>query len=642
VRNGFHVGHWTVHPDLNAVSENGTATHLEPKVMDVLVCLAETSGEVVNKEVLIHKVWPDTFVSDDVLKRSISELRRVFKDDARDARIIETIPKRGYRLLIPVEPLTRSAAQTGPAREKLVTPPVPPVPRHRVLWLATTLSIVGIGSLAAWLFLSNVAGLRDRLLGTSTPVIRSLAVLPIRNLSADPKQEYLAEGVTDSLITALAQIGALKVVSRTSVVQFQGTTLSLPEIARELHVDAIVEGTLQRSGDQVRITAQVIYAPADRHLWAGTFDGDVQDVFSLQSSVAQVIADEIRISISPAEQARMKSVRQVSAKALNAYVEARFHIDQAAASDFFKEKRQVQRDETTKALFYLDQSVREDPNYLPAYVAYFDLLDAQGISRMEFLPRAKAALKKALRLDDTNLPAHLALGRLLLQFEYDWAGAENEYRRAIQVAPDSGQAHYHYSEYLAMLGRNNDADKERDIAQTLDPSHDYFSDAGVHRLDHTLEQDREALEEKAPTDPFALGALAKDYATAHRYEDAVQLYERCLSLYGWNDFVVILKNSDIRGGPKFALEQWMRAVELYSQSHDDFPVFVPAFTYNALNNRDRAFAWLDKAVAQRSWCIIYMRRIAGAEVRGESFDDWAALRSDPRFPVLLHRVGLPQ
>ena len=131
MRNGFHVGHWTVHPDLNVVSENGTATHLEPKVMDVLVCLAETNGEVVNKEILIRKVWPDTFVSDDVLKRSISELRRVFKDDARDARIIETIPKRGYRLLIPVEPLTRSAAQTAPAREKLVTPPVPPIPRPR-------------------------------------------------------------------------------------------------------------------------------------------------------------------------------------------------------------------------------------------------------------------------------------------------------------------------------------------------------------------------------------------------------------------------------------------------------------------------------------------------------------------------------
>ena len=639
MRNGFHVGHWTVHPDLNVVSENGTATHLEPKVMDVLVCLAETNGEVVNKEILIRKVWPDTFVSDDVLKRSISELRRVFKDDARDARIIETIPKRGYRLLIPVEPLTRSAAQTAPAREKFVTPPVPPIPRPRRLWLPITLAIVGSG---AWLLVSNVAGLRDRLLGTKTPVIRSLAVLPMRNLSADPKQEYLAEGVTDSLITALAQISALKVVSRTSVVQFQGTTLSLAEIARELHVDAIVEGTLQRSGDQVRITAQLIYAPADRHLWAGTFDGDVRDVFSLQSSVAQVIADEIRINISPAEQARMKSVRQVSAKALNAYVEARFHLDQAAASDFFKEKGQFKRDQTTKALFYLDQAVREDPNYLPAYVAYFDLVDAQGISRMEFLPRAKAALKKALQLDDTNLPAHLALGRLLLQFEYDWAGAENEYRRAIQVAPDSGQAHYDYSEYLAMLGRNDDADKERDIAQTLDPSHDYFSDAGVHRLDHTLEQDREALEEKAPNDPYALGALAKDYATAHRYEDAVQLYERCLSLYGWNDFVVILKNANARGGPKFALEQWMRAVELYSQSHDDFPVFVPAFTYSALNSRDRAFAWLDKAVAQRSWCIIYTRRMAGAEVRGESFDDWSSLRSDPRFPALLHRVGLPQ
>lgn len=638
MRNGFRVGQWTVHPDLNTVSENGTSTRLEPKVMDVLVCLAETGGEVVNKDTIIQKVWPNTFVSDDVLKRSISELRRAFKDDAREPRIIETIAKRGYRLITPVRPVDRSSLQIPPS-EKIPSARILSA-RHRKMSPAA-LVLLFLAFAAGLILIANLGSIRDRLFGTAAPTIRSLAVLPLRNLSADPKQEYLAEGVTDSLITALAQIGTLRVVSHTNVLRFQNPKQTVQEIARELNVDGIVEGTFQRSGDQIRITAQLIYAPADLHLWAGTFDGDIQNVFSLQTNVAQVIADSIRVRITPTEQARMRTARAVNPKTIDAYVEARFHLDQATSADFYYGKQQFQRDETTKALFYLDQAVREDPYYLPAYIAYFDLVDAPGTSRMEFLPNAKAALQKALDLDESNVSAHLALGRLLLQFEYDWSGAARQYQRAIQLAPESGQAHFDYSEYLAMLGRNEDADKERNLAQALDPSHDYFFDAGVTRLDHTVEQDRQALEEKAPNDPFALGALAKLYATLHRYEDAVQLYERCLALYGWTEYVRVLREADARGGPKFALEQWMRAVELRPKSQNDFPVFVPAFTYSALGNKDRAFIWLDKAVAQRNWCIIYVRRIRGWKIRGESFDDWEALRSDPRFTALMHRVGLP-
>lgn len=634
MRNGFRVGQWTVHPDLNAVSENGTSTRLEPKVMDVLVCLAETAGQVVNKEALIQKVWPDTFVSDDVLKRSISELRRVFKDHPRESHIIETIPKRGYRLILPVHSLDGSSQETSSSASTAR------LPRRRFL-VPALLGAACILSLALWILLSHPGELSDRFFGPRPPAIHSLAVLPIQNLSADPKEEYLAQGVTDALITALAQISALKVVSRTSVLPYQGTTRPLPQIARELKVDAIVEGTFQRSGNKVRITAQLIYAPADRHLWASSFDGDVRDVFSLQSNIAQVIADAIRVNITPTEQTRMRTVRAVNPKALDAYVEARFHLDRANAADFYKSKQQFQKDETAKALTFLDQAVSEDANYLPAYVAYFDLVDVPGISRMQYLTKAKAALLRALQVDETDLPAHLALGRLLLQYEYDWTGAEKEYRRAIQLAPDSGHAHYDYSEYLAMLGRNDDADKERNIAQSLDPSHDYFSDAGVHRLDNTVEQDRQALEEKAPNDPFALAALAKAYATLHRYDDAAQLYERSLRLYGWHDFADIIKQANARGSGKSALEEWMRAVEVYSKTHDDMPVFIAAMTYSALDNKDRAFAWLDKAVQQRNWCIIYMRRIRGWTVKGESFDDWAPLRSDPRFSALMHRVGLP-
>ena len=219
-----------------------------------------------------------------------------------------------------------------------------------------------------------------------------------------------------------------------------------------------------------------------------------------------------------------------------------------------------------------------------------------------------------------------------MQFEYDWPGAEREYERAIELNPNSAEAHFQYSEYLENVGRNTEGNKERDLAQALDPSHDYFSDASFHRIGNTIDQDRQSVEEKAPNDPFALSVLGINYATAGRYKESVEMWERCLTLYGWHDFANVLKRAEAKGGPKFALEEWMWAgEEFFSQNHDDLAVVAMAYTYSSLGNKDRAFTWLDKAVAQRNWCIIYLKRD----------DVWDPLRSDPRFADLLRRVGLP-
>ncbi|MGH7868170.1 MAG: winged helix-turn-helix domain-containing protein, partial [Candidatus Dormibacteraceae bacterium] len=247
----FRVGSWLVQPSLNAISSDGTSARLEPKVMEVLVCLASQPGAPIAKETILKSVWPDTFVSEDVLTRSISELRRVFEDDARDPRFIETIPKRGYRLVAAVQVVNGRAAKpvAVPAVSASGTRGIVPI----------TAATVGASILVLGLLLTfNVGGVRNRLLSRTTrPAIRSLAVLPLQSLSTDPAQEFFAEGMTDALITDLAQISALKVVSRTTIMRYQGTKASLPQIARELNVDAIVEGTVQRSGDRVRITAQL-------------------------------------------------------------------------------------------------------------------------------------------------------------------------------------------------------------------------------------------------------------------------------------------------------------------------------------------------------------------------------------------------
>ena len=372
----FRVGSWLVQPSLNSISQNGTSDRVERKVMEVLVCLAEHSGEAVPTEKLLQTVWPDTFVSDDVLKRSVSELRRVFEDDAHESRVIETIPKRGYRLVARVEPVNGSDRLVPASQHIESQTEIRKAPRK--LWIAS-FAIVGGLLFFGVLIALNVAGLRDRIsLRSAAPSIHSLAVLPLASLSSDPAQEYFADGVTDALITDLAHISALRVISRTTAMQYKKTNEPLPQIARELNVDGIVEGTVQRSGERVRITAQLIYAPGDQHLWAQSFERDVKDMLALQSDVAGDIADEIQVKVTREEQAKLNSVRPVNPKALDAYVEARFHLDQARKLEYYKDKQEIRKEELRKTVAYLDKAVKEDPRYIPPYVLYVDVMDAKG------------------------------------------------------------------------------------------------------------------------------------------------------------------------------------------------------------------------------------------------------------------------
>lgn len=332
----FQVGPWLVQPSLNTISRNGTTVHLEPKVMDVLVCLAQHAGDPVPKGKLIQTVWPDTFVTDDVLKRCISELRRGFEDDARESHVIETIHKRGYRLVGPVHGIVekpdaarghRGNSQTEGPRVTATTFPssstlgrrtvaalvetVTQQRRSKRAWMATAggLALVALASLFLVLWAASHSGGLGDLLGimSESPAIRSLAVLPLQNLSGDPAQEYFSDAMTDALITDLAQIGSLKVVSRTSVTRYKKTDQRLPEIARELNVDGILEGTVQRSGNRVRISAQLIYAPLDRHVWAKSYDRDVREVLALQDELARDVVEGVRASLTPQERTRLSN-----------------------------------------------------------------------------------------------------------------------------------------------------------------------------------------------------------------------------------------------------------------------------------------------------------------------------------------------
>jgi TolB-like protein/DNA-binding winged helix-turn-helix (wHTH) protein len=623
----FRVGPFTVRPNMNTISQNGTSVRLEPKVMGVLVYLASQPGEAISKDSIIKAVWHGTFVSDDALARSISELRRAFQDDARAPRFIETIPKRGYRLIAPVEPVD---ALTASAPVALSNPELVPKP---ALWMKVGVSVIGMILSLGTLVLLNAGGLRDRILKRKPGAIRSLAVLPLQSLSDDPKQEFLAEGVTDALITDLAQTTGVRVVSRTTMLRYGHPEKPLSQIARQLDVDGIVEGTVQTSGNRVRITAQLIYGPSDQHLWAKSFEGDAKDGLELQRAVCGEIAREIAAKLRPAAEGSRQNSLSVNPRAVEAYAEARSHMDRATKFTFDRGKA-AQRQELQGAFSALDKAIEWDSSYRPAYLAYFEALDNADFPRpYEYLPKARAGLLKALALGDEDMEAHLAMAKMLVRYEYDWAGAEKEYKRAIEVNPSSGYAHFAYSEYLANVGRAAEAAELLSMAQSLSPAHDYFNDhfAVLQRADLSLERQRQALEQTQANNPFVLMIMAKNYGIAARFRDSVEMWERCLTLYGRPDFADILRKAEAEGGPRFALEQWMRALEKDPAAHEDLPVGMAAFTYSSLGNKDRAFAWLDKAVQQRDWCIPFLRRD----------NVWNPIRSDPRFTNLLRRVGLP-
>jgi len=390
----IHVGPWLVEPSLNIVSRNGTAVHLEPKVMEVLLCLATHAGEVVSKEELLKAVWPDTFVTDDALKHCISDLRRVFEDDAREPRFIETIPKRGYRLVAPVLLASGRNSSTQAAAIPAITGAAGTGSRRVWGWA------LGVGG--AVLVAALLISLRDRRADAgAVPPIHSLAVLPLQNLSADPAQEYFSDGMTDALITDLAQIGSLKVISRTSIVHYKKTDKTLPEIAGELKVDGIVEGTVQRDGDRVRITAQLIYAPSDKHLWAKSYERDMRDVLGLEQDVAEDITHQVQARLMFAKPAFPSQPRLVKPEVLEAYIQGNYHLQGSG--------RGGGEEEVTEAEKYFQRAIDLDPNFAPAYIGLARAHNSLSRGGPEDLAIMRSAAEKAVALDPSSSDAVLTL-----------------------------------------------------------------------------------------------------------------------------------------------------------------------------------------------------------------------------------------
>ena len=593
-------------------------------------------GELVTREELRGRLWTaDTFVDfDHGLNKAINKIRDALGDSAESPRFVETVARRGYRFIadvavVDVEPAPPDAHTLStsddvledrePAKlaEQTIAPTRPSW--HRTLTIAGGGLALASVVLVGWLLQSR----------GQSPTIQSVAVLPLENLSGDASQEYFADGMTDQLIATLGQISALRVISRTSVMRYKGTRKPLPQIARELNVDGVIEGSIVRSGGRVRITAQLIEAAVDRHLWAQSYDGDLRDTLALQSRVARAIAEEIRVSVQPKEQAALNNVKAVNPDAYEAYLKGRYFWNKRTA------------DGLSKAREYFDEAVAKAPDYAQAYSGLADTYALLGdwqygvMASRDALPAAKAAAIKALELDNTLGEAHTSLGFALDGFDWDWASAEKEFRRAIDLNPGYATAHHWYAWHLSLMGRHGEAIAEMRKARSLDPlSLIINADLAevlliAHFYDESVRQSRKTIE-MDPDFALAHNQLAEAYLQKQMRDDAITEFQKAVQLSEGSAICTAnLARAYASSGRSADAGQLLtdlkkRLNPAYSNAAEI------AMVYAALGEKAQAMVWLERGYNERFNPGVLLR---------PGFD---SLRADPRFRDIVNRVGLTQ
>ena len=636
--------------------KQGIKIKLHDQPFQVLAMLLERPGELVTREQLYQKLWAaDTFVDFDVgLNSAIKRLRDALGDSAESPRYIETLPRRGYRFIASVEdaipaiaPGPQPSIGTRQAEAASVAKPAEDAPaaakaglRPRSLWGLGLAAAVGLALLLAL----NLPSLHHRVQGTTIPLkIRSLAVLPLENLSRDADQEYFADGMTEELITDLGKIAGLRVISRTSSMHYKGTGKTLPEIARELNVDAVIEGAVLRSGDHVRITTQLVEATSDRHLWAESYERELRDMLTLQGEVARDVAKQVNIKLSQEEQTRFASTHPVDPKALEAYLKGRYELYKMTLEG------------AKKSIDYFAQALDKDPTYARAWAGLSEALSLPvplNSHPQEVLAKAKAAALKALELDGALSEGHLSLG-LVLERDWLWSGAEKEYQRAIALDPNNARAHGVYGLRLMAQGRLEEAIAETRRAQELDPlsplMHRDLARAlsAAGRYDEALTQYREvaALGGAMSYPTHRRMALAYERKGMER-EALAELLAALRSPKNWLESTPALpekvedrgaKQLAARVERKYASSGYPAAkrVFLHGDALHIAPSAGPIWTaadYAELGLKDKAFEWLDKAMELRNPNMGFIK----------VDERFVPLRSDPQFGDLLRRIGLPK
>ncbi len=602
---------------------------LEKIPMELLILLVERRDQLVGREEIIARLWgKDVFLdTEQGINTAIRKIRLILGDDPNEPRFLQTVVGKGYRFVGPITIVSAAPAAAQPSaavsetQEGTSVGEAKPAPRWNLK--VSVAVLVFLGALAVVFRYFDLGRWLTR------PAVHSIAVLPLKNLSGNPADEYFTDGMTDELITNLAKVSALRVTSYTSVSKYKTTSRPLPQVAQELQVDAIVEGSVLRSGDQVRITAQLIYAPRDQHLWAEEYQRYVRDILYLQREVARDIAEQVRVTLTPNERNRLATAGAVDPAAYESYLRGRSFWNQRSEASLLK------------AIDQFHKAIEVDAGYAPAYSGLADCYTTLGylsyLDPLDAFPRARDAATKALELDPSLAEAHTSLAYYNLYHAWNWAEAENEFKKAIELNPNYATAHDWYSYYLMAIGRFDEAWKEVNRAHELDPlSVTISTDIGFNyfyrrNYDEAINQLRATLA-ISPNFPLAHLWLGRAYQQKKMYSEAIDEFNKTDSaLPGWVVTIAGMGNAYGEWGHRAEAEQVLTRLNELARAKYVTPYGI-ALVYAGFDDRDRAFDWLNKAIAGRSHWLVWLNR----DPR------WDALRSDPRFADLRKRVGLPQ
>jgi TolB-like protein/DNA-binding winged helix-turn-helix (wHTH) protein/Flp pilus assembly protein TadD len=620
----FRVQDWVVSPKLNSLSRNGKVVRLEPKVMQVLVCLAE-SGGVVSKEKLMNTVWADTFVTDDVLTRSISELRKVFEEDRKNPRFIQTISKGGYRLVAAVADLETPQEEQAKAQPTTATEPasVGPAKARRKFWVASALAATAL--LAVAYVIGRHTGRAPN--AASRPL---LAVLPFHNLNNDPQQDYFADGLTAEMISQVGRLPSdrLGVIAWNTMVRYKDTHEDQNHVLRHLGADYLLEGTVRRSGNEVRVTAELLREGKTDHIWSNSYTGTLDDVLAIQNRIAREIASEILVQLSPQEDARFTAKTPVTGAGYDAYLKARVN------SEAITGKRAQDKIENLK------QAIRLSPAYAPPYVSMASQYRSEaslGLSDPKAsYEAARTLIAKALEIDPNSSGAYRELAWIEWRYEWNFSAADRDFRHALELNPNEAVTHDMYELYLRSMGRNDEALTHSVRARELNPM-EFFNrtNAGsllglMKRFDEAHEQFRKALEND-PEQPYVYERLGPVYLLEGKNDEAIKTLEKARDLsggqqdkLGWLGYAYGVSG---RKADAFKVLDQFKA--LSAEGHYVSPLHV-ALVYSGMRDRDNTLSWLERAYEKHDEYLVYLN----------VYPEFQWLQSDPHFQEILKKVGL--
>ena len=610
--------------------KRGIKLRLQGQPLQVLAILVQSAGNLVTREELRSQLWQaDTFVDfDHSLHNAIARIREALGDSTQTPKYIETLPRRGYRFIAQVEEVQPPPLKVNTSiQAAAAVPPAIPIPsktRWRIRLIAA-LCVCCLAAIAGWMAWQHHRG------GSVVAAPRSIAVLPLQNLSGDPSQDFFADAMTDELITEVSRIQALRVISHTSVMEYKGTRKHLPQIARELKVDDIVEGSIVREGGEVRVTVQLLDAPNDRHLWSEDYQRPLGSILHLQREIAQSIAQQVRIKLTSQQEARLGSAPAVNPQAYDDYLRGHYYL-----MTLFSMRQPL---DTAKQ--YFEESIRKDPGFAPAYAGlantYLQMASFRSLSPQDGYSLGMRAAQKALGMDNGNAEAHTALGMLKWLYERDWPDAARELEYTSAIAPSYDCARAYHARYLAWTNRRDEAVAEITRARALNPSDGFANtESSVYFLlgdyPNLIEASRKGVLSD-PNDWIERHFLGVGYEGSGRLDEAIPEYQKAVAMSGGDqDPSASLAHAYAMTGRRPEAEKILFDLERKSRTAYVSP-YLLASIHAGLGEKNTAIELLEKAYRERDMGIMWFVK---TDPRIDN------LRSDPRFQALMGRFDFPR